>query len=370
MNDIAYMRRALSLARRGYGMTSPNPMVGAVLVKNGRVIGEGYHCRAGGPHAEVEAISNATARKLSPHGSTLYVTLEPCSTAGRTPPCTGAILRAGIRKVVAAATDPNPRHSGRGLKLLAESGVEILSGFMAEPAAELNAAFNYWIVHKRPFVILKGAASLDGKIATRTGASKWITGEKSRAVGMHLRKGADAILVGINTVLADDPSLTFRGARGELPKARPLRRIVLDTRARIPLQATVLNDSDRMLTSIVVGENAPRARVERLKKRANVIVAPEVQSRINLGWLMSQLGGEEVTNLLVEGGGETHFSFLHAGLAHRCVFFYAPLVLGGAEAPKLVSGPGFTNTNALSITHIRWRKMKTDLMMTGQIKYA
>lgn len=215
-NDESFMRRALALARRGYGTTSPNPMVGAVLVKGGRIIGQGWHHCAGEPHAEIEALRNAERRRNSPEGATLYVTLEPCCTHGRTPPCTAAIKAAGIKRVVVAAKDPNPQHAGRGFLILRRAGIEVEHGVLAEEATKLNEALNHWIVQRTPFVTVKAAMTLDGKIATASGESKWITGEEARAEGMRLRAGADAILVGVNTVLADDPSLTVR----ETPKTR------------------------------------------------------------------------------------------------------------------------------------------------------
>ena len=202
------MRLALRLARRGFGATSPNPLVGAVLVKNKKIIGRGWHQRAGWPHAEIEALRDAQNSGRNPRGATLYVTLEPCCTHGRTPPCTDAIIFAGIKCVVIGATDPNPKHAGKGFKILRRAGIEVVHGILADDCAKLNEAFNHWIVRRTPFVTVKAAMTLDGKIATAGGQSKWITGEKARAHGMKLRQGSDAILVGINTIIADDPSLT------------------------------------------------------------------------------------------------------------------------------------------------------------------
>src|SRR5512135_3049556 len=210
--DAQFMRLALRLARRAYGQTSPNPMVGAVLVKGGKVIGRGWHHRAGEPHAEIEALRDAQERGHAVRGATLYVTLEPCCTHGRTPPCTEAIVAAGIKRVVAGAVDPNPQHRGRAFRILRRAGIAVTQGVMAEECVRLNEAFNHWIVHRTPLVTVKAGMTLDGKIATAAGESRWITGGRARAYGMKLRQGADAILIGINTVLADDPSLTFRGA--------------------------------------------------------------------------------------------------------------------------------------------------------------
>src|SRR5882724_1283885 len=227
MKDLHLMRLALRLARRGCGATSPNPMVGAVLVKRGKIIGQGWHRRAGGPHAEIEAFRDAQARGNDPKGSTLYVTLEPCSTHGRTPPCTDAIKAARIKKVVVAASDPNPAHAGRAFRLLKRTGIKVVHGILADKAARLNEAFNHWIIHRTPFVTVKAAMTLDGKIATAAGESKWITGPTARAHGMRLRQESDAILVGINTVLVDDPGLTARKIPGSSFKVQtPRRRII------------------------------------------------------------------------------------------------------------------------------------------------
>ncbi|HMJ89080.1 MAG TPA: bifunctional diaminohydroxyphosphoribosylaminopyrimidine deaminase/5-amino-6-(5-phosphoribosylamino)uracil reductase RibD, partial [Candidatus Acidoferrum sp.] len=230
MKHEAFMHVALRLAVRAFGQTSPNPMVGAVLVKRGEIIGRGWHHGSGQPHAEVEALRNAARGGHSAKGAALYVTLEPCCTHGRTPPCTEAIINAEIKRVVVAATDPNPRHAGRAFGILRRAGVEVVSGELTDEATKLNAAFNHWIVHRTPLVTVKTAMSLDGKIATRTGESKWITSDSSRDFAMKLRQGSDAILVGVNTVRADDPSLTIRRiGNGKVGKG--LRRIVLDSRA-------------------------------------------------------------------------------------------------------------------------------------------
>jgi diaminohydroxyphosphoribosylaminopyrimidine deaminase/5-amino-6-(5-phosphoribosylamino)uracil reductase len=363
------MRRALVLARRGYGTTSPNPMVGAVLVKGGRIIGQGWHHRAGEPHAEIEAIRDAQRRKNSTKGATLYVTLEPCCTLGRTPPCTDAIQAAGIRRVVVAATDPNPRHAGRGFRVLRRAGIKVVHGVLAEEAARLNEAFNHWIVHRTPFVTVKAAMTLDGKIATPSGESKWITGEAARAEGMKLRQGADAILVGVNTVLADDPSLTVRQRYSAKLKAQKLRRIVLDSRARTPPRSRVVSDELAALTTIVVGRHAPAKRVAALARRVNVIRSPLRGGRVDLRRLLTRLGRENVTSLLVEGGGEVNASFLLGGFAHRVAFFYAPKILGGRDARKAVAGAGAASLKEiLKLRDIEWQRVGPDLMMTARTR--
>ena len=343
-------------------------MVGALLVRDGVILGRGWHRRAGEPHAEIEAMRDALGTKhggQALRGAALYVTLEPCSTHGRTPPCTSAIIDAGIRRVVAAATDPNPSHAGRGFALLRRAGLEVTTGLLADEASEMNAAFEHWIVHRTPLVTLKSAMSLDGKIATVTGESRWLTGEKARRLGMKLRASSDAILVGVNTVLADDPSLTVR-----IPgfKSKRWRRIILDPRARTPLMAKVVSDDQAASTVIVVSAAAPARRVAALEKRVRILRAPLRSGRFDLPWLLRQLGQEEITSLLVEGGGETHAAFLSAGLAHRIIFFYAPLVLGGRAAPKAVAGQGFANLLAApALQDPRWRRIGPDLVLSARL---
>jgi diaminohydroxyphosphoribosylaminopyrimidine deaminase / 5-amino-6-(5-phosphoribosylamino)uracil reductase len=368
--DLAYMRQALALARHGYGSTSPNPMVGALLVKRGRVIGQGWHRRAGEPHAEIEALNDAQARGAQVKGATLYVTLEPCSTQGRTPPCTDAILAAGISRVVAGATDPNPAHRGRAFGLLKRGGVAVTHGVLTNKCQELNEAFNHWIAHRTPFVTVKAAMTLDGKIATARGESKWITGPAARSYGMRLRAGADAILVGINTILADDPALTVRGpaARRSRTRRQPLRRIILDSRARTPLLAKVVTDELASATIIVVTRQAPKNRVAALRRFVDVLVAPGSLDRINLKWLLKVLGAKTVTSLLVEGGSEVNGSFLLERLAHRVAFFYAPMILGGRAARRAVGGSGARCLEeTLGLSDVKWRNSGPDLLLTARV---
>jgi diaminohydroxyphosphoribosylaminopyrimidine deaminase/5-amino-6-(5-phosphoribosylamino)uracil reductase len=366
-NDQAMMRRALGLARRGIETASPNPMVGAILVKNGRIIGQGWHHRAGEPHAEIEAFRDAERRGNKVSGATLYVTLEPCSTFGRTPPCTEAILKAGVKKVVVAATDPNPNHAGRGFELLRTHGLQVTTGVLEEAAAELNQAFNHWIVQRTPFVTIKAAMTLDGKIATAQGESKWITGEAARNYGMELRKKSDAILVGVNTILADNPSLTVRDATGKPQEPARLRRIILDSKARIPLESAVIADSFASLTTVVVTKSAPKARVAALRKKVVVLTAPG-PGRIDLPWLLKDLGAQNVTSLLVEGGGEVNASFLLSKLAHRIAFFYAPKILGGSRSFKAVAGGGVERVeDALKLSRPHWRQLGPDLLLEAQL---
>ena len=378
------MRQALRLAFRGYGVTSPNPMVGAILVQGSSVIGRGWHHRAGEPHAEIEAIRDAQKHGHITKGATLYVTLEPCCTQGRTPPCTDAISGAGIKKVVIGATDPNPRHRGRAFRILKRAGIDVTHGVLGEECARLNEAFNHWIVHRTPFVTVKAAMTMDGKIATASGESKWITSERARACAMQLRQGADAVLVGINTVLADNPSLTVRKVQGPESKvqSRKPRRIILDSQARTPLAAKVVADQHAALTTIVVSELAPKSRVSALAKRVRVLVAPLARgskfnvsskpcsgpSALDLRWLLRSLGADNVTSLLVEGGGEVNASFLLQGLAQRVAFFYAPKVLGGRDSRLAVAGAGVkTLDEAPRLADVEWQRLGPDLLLTARI---
>ena len=370
MSDAQFMRLALRLAQRGSGATSPNPAVGALVVKGGKILGRGWHRRAGDPHAEIEALRDAQRRGHNPRGTTLYVTLEPCCTHGRTPPCTEAIIAAGIKRVVVGATDPNPKHAGEGFRILQRAGIRLACGILATESTCLNEAFNHWIVQRTPLVTVKAALTLDGKIATASGESKWITGEKARAYGMKLRGASDAILVGINTILADDPSLTIRSQRSEVVARKPkkIRRIVLDSQARTPLNAKVVSDEHATLTTIVVGRRAPKKRVGALARRVNVLVAPVKKSELDLRWLLHRLGAENITSLLVEGGGEVNASFLLGGFAQRVAFFYAPKILGGRDARRSVAGKGVERlSEVIELRKVEWRRLGEDLLLTARV---
>lgn len=366
MSDTRFIRLALGLARRGYGTTSPNPMVGAVLVNAGKIIGRGWHRQAGQPHAEIEALRDAYRRGYDVAGATLYVTLEPCSTHGRTPPCTEAIIAARIKRVVAGTTDPNPTHAGKAFEILKGAGIQVVQPDQKISAGceRLNEAFNHWIVHRTPFVTVKAAMTLDGKIATASGESKWITSEESREYTMELRRGADAVLVGVNTVLADDPNLTVR----QVQSPKLLRRIVLDSSARTPLTAKLVSNEFAELTTIVVSRDAPKKRVAALAGRVHVLAAPAADGQINPRWLLKKLGAENVTNLLVEGGGEVNASFLLGGFAQRVAFFFAPKILGGRDSKKAVAGAGVANLrDIIELRHLEWRAIGQDLFLTAQI---
>ena len=365
------MRLALRLARRGYGGTSPNPMVGAVIVRDGELHGEGWHKRAGEPHAEINAIAAARRARKELRGATIFVTLEPCCTFGRTPPCTSALIESGIREVIVGATDPKTEHSGRGFKVLQKAGLLVRTGLLADECTQLNEAFNHWVVEKRPFVICKCAMSLDGKIATNSGESKWITGPKARLFGMKLRLGADAIVAGVNTILRDDPALSLRAEKGvKVPAWKTWRRIVFDPNGRIPETARVLNDELAAATTTVVVTNAaPTRKIATLEKKARVVIAPSKKGEIDLRWLMKQFGKEGITALLVEGGGETHYSFLRQDLVNRVYFFYAPLVITGRNAAKGVGGDRSLRAGrGRGLREVEWSKIGDDLLCTALVR--
>lgn len=355
-----FMRRALALARRG--ITTPNPMVGAVLVKDGRIVGEGYHRRAGMPHAEVEALRKAGERA---RGATLYVTLEPCSHWGRTPPCADTLIEAGVRCVYAAMQDPNPQVAGRGFERLRNAGIEVVVGTLEAQARELNEVFVKYQTTGMPFVTVKAAMSLDGKIATHTGHSQWITGEAARRAAHHLRARHDAVMAGIGTVLTDNPLLTVRLPR---PKESLRRlRVIVDSHLRCPEEAQVLN-VDEAPTLIATTESASHERVARLRQRGvEVEVLPADETgKVNLGALMRLLAQRGVTGVLCEGGGTLIASLLEQRLVDKVVFFYAPCILGGRGAPTAVEGNGVAMVkDCLRLDRVHWKRIGRDVRVTG-----
>lgn len=360
MDDIKYMRRALELARMAEGDTSPNPMVGAVITdSSGNIVGEGYHHKAGQPHAEINALAAAGDKAK---GATVYVTLEPCSHYGRTGPCCEALIKAGVKKVVSAVTDPNPLVAGRGLNRLREAGIEVVNGICEDEARKLNEKFFFWITNKRPFVSLKYAMTLDGKIAADGGDSKWITGVEARTYAHYLRKTHDAVIVGKNTVLQDDCELTTRMVEGKNPV-----RIVLDSKCSIPANSKILNDEAR--TIVAVGENPSLTNFNALKllKNVEVIELPENNGKLDLTALMKYLAEQEITSLLVEGGSEVHGAFFDAGFAERVYAFIAPKIIGGRNALAPVGGNGCKDMGkALRLSDIEYKELGCDLLITGR----
>jgi diaminohydroxyphosphoribosylaminopyrimidine deaminase / 5-amino-6-(5-phosphoribosylamino)uracil reductase len=357
------MRRALELAARARGRTSPNPMVGAVLVKDGTVIGEGFHAYAGSDHAELEALREAEAAG----GATLYVNLEPCCHFGRTPPCVDRIIQAGIRRVVAACEDPNPAVSGKGFAALRAGGVTVDVGVLHEDASRLNEAFFTYVRTGRPFVTLKAAASLDGKIATQTGDSRWITGESARQHVHHLRNQVDAVLVGIGTILRDDPMLTTR--LGTLDQRDPTR-VIVDNLARLPLRAQVINRASTAPTILAVSDMAPRARLEALEREGvQALVVPGSPRRVSLSHLMEALGKMGFLSVMIEGGAEINASALQEGIVDKLLLFLAPILIGGKSTPTAVGGEGIeTLRQAKRLRDVRIERFGEDILIEGYLR--
>jgi len=361
--DARFMRRALELAEHGRGLTSPNPMVGAVVVSGETIVGEGFHERAGGPHAEVLALEAAGARG---RGATLYSTLEPCVHHGRTPPCAPAVIAAGIRRVVVALVDPNPLVAGRGLAVLREAGVEVVEATLAEAAERQNRAFTTAMRLGRPHVTLKAATTLDGRIADVQGESKWITGPGARAAAHRLRSEADAIVAGVGTVLRDDPALTVRLDR---PWPREPYRVVLDTGARTPADARLITAATPARALVIVGEHADAARMTALTAAGATVIPVEVRDdRIDLHAALAALAKREVRAVLVEGGGEVHGAFLDAALVDRVAFFVAPRLLGGRAATPAIGGAGSPLKSAARIIDVEVTRLGEDLLIEGDIE--
>lgn len=348
--DSDWMKQALRLGARGEGRTRPNPPVGAVVVRGGRLVGQGWHRSAGTAHAEVLALD---AAGRAARGATLYVTLEPCCTHGRTPPCTDRILASGVERVVVGVRDPNPRHAGRGLALLRRHGLTVECGVQAARAAELIAPFARWVVDARPFVTLKLAMTLDGRIADGSGASKWITGTASRAVVRRMRNRSDVVLVGRRTVESDDPGLLCEGHPG-------LYRAVVDSRGRISPDARIFRDGHADRTLVLTTSACPvRRRAAYEAAGARVLVVSGAGSRVSLAGALSALGGLGFLRVLCEGGGELAGGLMEAGLVDELALFIAPCLVGGARAPC-----AFVLANGRSLAEA-WRFDVQSLRKTG-----
>lgn len=366
--DEFFMREALRVAEFARGRTSPNPMVGAVIVREEKIIALGWHRKAGTPHAEVHALN--MAGELA-RGAELFVTLEPCSHFGKTPPCANAIIRAGIRRVVVAMRDPNPKVNGRGIQLLRDAGIEVTENILHDEAAKLNEIFFHWIQQKTPFVMMKMAMTLDGKIATAAGQSKWITSERAREFAHELRNEVDGILVGIETVLKDDPQLTTRlkisSGKNFLGK-NPVR-IILDSKARTPINSQILKNLDDAPTWIICHENAPKENVERLQNMgAKIFFCGDDSGRIDIQKLMKLLGEKEILSLLVEGGGTVHFSFLEKKCVQKVFAIIAPKIFGGKSAKTAVEGEGFQNiADAVQLNRVEFKNLGEDFALIGYI---
>jgi diaminohydroxyphosphoribosylaminopyrimidine deaminase / 5-amino-6-(5-phosphoribosylamino)uracil reductase len=363
--DRRLLARAVELAEGGRGRVSPNPMVGAVIARDGEVVGVGFHAELGGPHAEVAAIRDAGPET---DGATLYVSLEPCAHHGRTPPCTDAIRAAGIIRVVVASDDPSEHASGRGLGILRDDGVEVVlaSGELATRARQLNQPFRKLVRTGRPWVLFKSAMSLDGKVATPSGDSKWISGEASRRLAHRWRAECDAVVVGIGTALADDPQLTAR-----IPDVvRQPRRVVFDALARLPLHSKLLRDARQVPLTVVVSRAAPRAATDALESHgAQVIVATGEHEPARVRSALDQLGGEGVSSLLLEGGPHLAGTFLDAGELDAIRLFVAPLILGGRAARDPLEGEGTeTIADAVRALSLECERHDEDLLISARIR--
>ncbi len=334
MTDQNYMLQAIQLAKQGEGWTNPNPMVGAVIVKNGRIIGKGYHKKCGELHAERNAIASLTE---SAEGATIYVTLEPCCHYGKTPPCTEAIIEQKIKRVVIGSRDPNPKVSGKGIKMLQEAGIEVIEDFMREECDRLNPVFFHYITTKTPYVVMKYAMTLDGKIATKTGASKWITGEAARAEVQHMRHRYMGIMAGIGTVLADDPMLNVRVEGWKSPI-----RILCDSGLRIPLDGQIVKSAGKYRTIVAYAdsENTEAKRKRLHEMGVETICCPDENNQVDIKKLMKYLGEEGIDSILLEGGGTLNDSALRAGIVQEVQAFIAPKLFGGMNSKTPVEGIG------------------------------
>lgn len=356
MADSAYMRRAILLAQQGMGWTAPNPMVGAVIVKDGRVIGEGFHRKCGELHAERNALS---ALSEPAAGATIYVTLEPCCHQGRTPPCTEAIVEHGIAKVVIGSRDPNPKVAGKGAAFLREHGVEVVEDFLREECDELNPEFFHYITTGLPYVVMKYAMSLDGKIACRTGASQWITDETARAHVQQLRGRYAAVMAGIGTVLADDPLLNCR-----LPGAHQPLRIVLDSALRIPPESRLCQTAKDFPTLVACCAGDPEKRAALAELGVEVLQLPAREGRVDLTALLQELGARQISSVLMEGGGSVHEAALRAGIVNHVCAYIAPKLLGGREAKTPVEGLGAaTPDQGAQLRDLRITELEPDLLL-------
>lgn len=363
--DVMYMKKVLQLAKRGEGYTGSNPLVGALIVKGNEIVGEGYHQRFGGAHAEVNALKDAGDRAQD---ATLYVNLEPCNHYGKTPPCTSAIIKAGISRVVIAMEDPNPRVAGKGIEVLKEANIKVKKGIMKDEAKKLNEVFKKYITTDLPFVYLKAAQTIDGFLATKDGDSKWITNKQAREYGHRLRHRVDAILVGIGTILKDDPRLTTRLAE---KKGKDSLRIVLDSNLKIPLEAKIINQESSVGTLIVTSKSVDSHKKELLKGKENVEVlelVPNEEGRIPLDKLLYYLHNKNIASLLVEGGGRVNYSFLSAGLVDKIYTFIAPKIMGGSDGIATFSGPGPGRMEFVrELKSVKLKKLNDNILIIGDL---
>ena len=358
-----YMLRALELAQSAAGRTSPNPLVGAVIVRNGKVVGEGHHKKAGLPHAEIEALAKAGKQA---RGARMYVNLEPCCHFGRTPPCTDAIIESGIKEVVVGMRDPNKLVGGKGIRILRKAGIKVEVGVLQAECALMNEVFVKYVRTGLPFVVWKTAISLDGKIATASGKSRWITGPKARQCVHALRDTVDAILVGAGTVVKDDPLLTTRlkNKKGKNPA-----RVILDNKCRVSLDARVFWNSETQKVIYVTGGNVPADREKQLRiMGVDLWVVEENEDGLDLTQVMRKLGDQGLTSVLIEGGGEVNASALKSRIVDKVMFFVAPIIIGGRNTPGAVAGKGIENLDeALKVKKLTVRQIGPDFLLEGYL---
>lgn len=358
MNDIDYMKLALQLAEKGAGWTSPNPMVGAVIVKDGHIIGQGYHEKYGGLHAERNALASCTQ---SPDGAQMYVTLEPCCHHGKQPPCVEAILDAGIRRVIVGSEDPNPLVNGKGVRILREHGVEVAEHVLQEECDQLNEVFFHYIRTNLPFVVMKYAMTLDGKIAAYTGESKWVTGEAAREHVHRQRNRYRAIMAGVGTVLADDPLLTCRIESGRNPV-----RIICDSRLRTPFTSRIAATAGQVPTVLATCCEDEKKHSLYQKAGFHILCLPEENGHVDLRALMQQLGQAKIDSILIEGGGTLHWSALESGIVQKLQAYIAPKIFGGETAKTPVEGIGFSSpAKAVKLKNSTVVKIGEDYLVEG-----
>jgi len=356
------MRKASRLALRARGQTSPNPLVGALVVKDGKILGRGFHRRAGTPHAEVIALDRI---KEKVKGATLYVTLEPCSTYGRTPPCVNRILESGIKEVIIGMIDPNPRNKGKAIKILKENNIDVRVGFLEEELRRMNESYIKYITKKLPFITVKVGQSLDGRIATRKGQSKWITSLKSRGYSKRMRKFYDAIMVGVNTVIKDNPLLKIRESENQ---KKPVK-IIVDSKLRTPLKARIFSKDSKVIIA-TTKKSSPFRRQEKYQKLKDkgveILETKEKKGRVDLLDLMRRLARKEITNILVEGGGSLIGSLFDENLVDKVMFFISPKIIGGKDAISSVEGVGTLSLNkAIRLKDVRIKRIREDILVEG-----
>jgi len=354
--DTKYMKRALTLARKGIGRTTPNPAVGCVIVKEGRIVGEGWHKKAGTPHAEVHALAMAGS---AARGADVYVTLEPCCHTGKTPPCSEALIKAGVKRVIAGMTDPNPRVNGDGLNALRRAGIETVSGILEDECHAINRPFIKHVTSGHPFVTYKCAMTLDGKIATVTGDSRWISCDESRKFVHRLRSRCDAVMVGVDTIITDNPQLTVRHVKGKNPL-----RIIVDSNLRTPGSVGILSGPMAKMTIIATTEANPRIHRRYQQTGATVLVCRQQGGRVDLADLWRKLGKRDIQSVLLEGGSRLAAEALKQGLIDECIFFYAPKVIGsdGFSPFALTGATGMAQ--AIPFSNIKVQRMGCDIMIT------